>query len=101
MARLIEVQQVEEGSSPLAIRVGDVLLIRATGARVRGGGRSVELWGPFLSAVVGETGAVLAPIGPPNAVLVRAREPGSASLDVFTGDPWHAPRTTTLDLTVE
>lgn len=101
MSRLIEVQQVEGGASPLAIRVGDVLLIRATGARIREGERAVELLGPFVSAVVAETGAVLVPSGPPNAVLVRAREPGSASLDVFTGDPWHSPRAATLGLTVE
>jgi hypothetical protein len=98
---LIEVQQVEGSPLPLAVRVGDVLLIHATGGRARTGEPSVELWGPYLSAVVADTGSVLAPMGPPNVVLVRARKPGSATLDVFTGDPWHAPRTTTLGLTVE
>ena len=101
MPRLIEVQKVENCPSPLAVRVGDVLLIQATGGRVRDSGPAVELWGPFLSAVVAETGAVLAPMGPPNTVLARAREPGSATLDLFCGDPFHSPRTTTLSLTVE
>ncbi len=101
MSRLIEVQQVENCSSPQVVRVGDVLLIQATGCRVRDGGQAVELWGPFLSAVVAVNGAVLAPMGPPNTVLARAREPGSATLELFTGDPFHAPRNTTLGLTVE
>ena len=61
----------------------------------------MELWGPFLSAVVAVNGAVMAPMGPPNAVLARAREPGAATLELFTGDPFHAPRSATLVLTVE
>jgi hypothetical protein len=101
MSRLIEVQQVEDCPTPLAVRVGDILLLRATGGRVRSGGRAVELWGPFLPAVVAGAGDVVAPVGSPSAVLVRARRPGSATLDLFTGDPWHEPRTTTLGLTVE
>jgi len=101
MSRLIEVQRPYQFPSPLEVRVGDVLLFQATGARVTDGSPAVELWGPFQSAVVGENGSVLSPMGPPNAVLIRARQPGSAILDVFTGDPFHAPRTTTLRIVVE
>ena len=101
MSRLIEVQQMQHFPAPLVLRVGDVLLIQATGARMSEGGLAVELWGPFLSAVVGENGAVLAPEGPPNAVLARAREPGSATLELFTGDPFHAPRKVSLSVSVE
>ena len=61
----------------------------------------MELWGPVLPAVVGETGAVVSPAGPPSAVLVRALRPGSATVELFTGDPFHAPRAATLSLTVE
>jgi len=101
MARLIEVQDAGGCPSPLTVRQGDVLLFRAAGGRVRAGGDAVELWGPFLPGVVGEDGDVLTPMGPPNAVLFRARRPGRARVDVVTGDPFHAPQTTTLDLTVE
>lgn len=101
MARLIDVQQVESCPSPLAVRVGDVLRIRASGGWVRDGGSAVELWGPFLPAVVADTGEVLSPQGPPGTVLVRARAPGSATLDLVLGDPWHAPRPAALTLRVE
>jgi len=40
-------------------------------------------------------------MGAPNAVLFLARRPGRATIDVVTGDPWRAPQTTTLDVTVE
>jgi hypothetical protein len=101
MARLIEVQQGEGAPSPLAVRVGDLLLIRASGGWVRDGASVVELLGSFVPAVVADTGAVLAPAGPPGVVLVRARAPGAATLELAVGDPWHAPRTTALGLTVE
>ena len=101
MSRLIEVQLPDRFPKPLEVRVGDVLLLAATGARIKDGGRAVEVWGPFLSAVVGENGAVVAPEGPPNTVLVRACEPGSVTLEVFTGDPFHAPRKGILRVTVE
>jgi hypothetical protein len=101
MRRLIEVQRVEDCASPIAVAVGDVLVIGASGGRLVDGGAAVELWGPFLSAVVGTDGVVVAPMGPPNTVLVRACRPGSATLELFTGDPFAAPRACTLRLTVE
>jgi hypothetical protein len=101
MSRLIEVERPEDCPSPLVIRVGDVLLLRATGGRVRRGGSVVQLLGPFLQAVVGTAGGVMVPEGPPGAVLVRARRPGVATVEVFTGDPWHRTRTTRLEVHVE
>jgi hypothetical protein len=101
MSRLIELQRVQDAPSHLSVRVGDVLLIGATGGRVEDGGAAVELWGPFVSGVVGTDGSVVTPMGPPNTVLVRARGPGSATLELFTGDPFHGPRATRLVLTVE
>src|SRR5947209_8020038 len=100
MSRLIEVQRAEDCPSPLKVSVGDVLLFRASGGRVQSGGPSVELWGPFFPAVVATTGEVVAPMGSPDAVLVRARVPGSVSLEIVTGDPWQGPRTTTSVLIV-
>ena len=103
MSRLIEVQQVENCSSPLVVRVGDVLLIQATGCRVRDGGQAVELWGPFLSAVVAVNGAVWAGLmGPPKrgpgpGLVSPAQRPWSCSLETL----FRLPRNTTLGLTVE
>jgi hypothetical protein len=100
MRRLIEVQRVEACASPMAVTVGDVLVIGASGGRVVEGGPVVELWGPLHSAVVGTDGAVVAPMGPPNTVLIRACRPGSATIELFTGDPFGARRAATLRLTV-
>jgi hypothetical protein len=101
MARLIEVQDARTCPSPLTVSLGDILLFRATGGRVRSGDDVVELVGTFLSAVLGDDGTILTPIGPPNTVLFRARRPGRARIDAVTGDPFHTPQTTTLDITVE
>jgi hypothetical protein len=101
VARLIEVQDSRVCSSPLAVHAGEVLMFQAAGGRVRSGADVVELLGPFLRAVVGDDGNILAPMGFPNTVLFRARRPGRAVIDVVTGDPFHAPQTTTLDITVE
>jgi hypothetical protein len=101
MALLIEVQDCRACSSPLTLHPGDVLLVRATGGHVRSGEDVVELLGPFLAAVVGDDGAVVAPMGAPNTVLFRARRPGRALIDVVTGDPFHAPQATPLGIVVE
>jgi hypothetical protein len=101
MARLIEVQDARVCPSPLTVGPGDILLFRAVGGHVREGADVVELLGPFLPAVVGDHGSILAPMGLPNTVLFRARKPGQALIDVITGDPFHAPHTTALSVTVE
>ncbi len=81
--------------------MGDVLVFQATGARISDCASALEILGPFVSAVVGSNGAVLAPMGSPNTVLVRACGPGQASLELFTGDPFHDRRTTTLHITID
>jgi hypothetical protein len=101
MALLIEVQDVNISPSPLTVHPGDVLFLRAAGGRIRSGADVVEFLGPFLSAVVGDDGTILTPMGPPNTILLRARRPGRAVIDVVTGDPFHHPQTTELILTVE
>lgn len=101
MARLIEVQRPDDCISPLVIRVGDVLLIRATGARLRSGGVAVEVLGPFLQAVVGTSGDVVSPEGPPSVVLVRARRPGAAAIELISGDPWRRARASSLDVAIK
>lgn len=100
MARLIEVQDVQTCPSLLPVDMGDVLLFHATGGQVRSGADVVELVGTLLSAVVGNNGTIVTPAGAPNTVLFRAQRPGRAIIDVVTGDPWRAPQTTTLHITV-
>lgn len=103
MGRLIEVQEAQLRQSSLTVQPGDVLLFQATGGRVRSGGDVVEMLGPFLPAVLGQDGNVVAPMGAPNTVLFRAHCSGRASIDVLTGDPSQAapPRSVTLSVIVE
>ena len=100
MGRLIEVQTALGVPSSLSLHVGDVLLFKATGGHVQSGD-VVEMLGAFLQAILGDNGHILTPMGAPNTVLFRALRPGRATIDVVTGDPWHAAQTTTLGLTVE
>jgi hypothetical protein len=101
MGRLIEIQQAQDVPPSLTIQVGDVLRFGASGGHVQSGMDVVELLGHFLPGILGESGQVMAPMGAPNAVLFVARRPGRATIDVVTGDPWHAPQTIILDVTVE
>jgi hypothetical protein len=101
MSRLIEVEIAPGCPDSLTIAVGDVLQFAASGGHVRAGAGTVEMLGPFRSALVGDNGEVLSPKGAPNAVFFLARRPGRATIDVVTGDPWHAPRTTILEVDVQ
>jgi hypothetical protein len=101
MGRLIEVQPVQDLPVSLTIGVSDALLFTATGGHVRSGSDVVEILGPFNPGVLGDNGRVLSPMGAPNRILFIARQPGRATIDVVTGDPWRVPDTTALILTVE
>lgn len=102
MGRLIEIQPGTQGFPPsITVEVGDLLVFSATGGHVQSGADAVEIVGAFLSSVLGSNGRILSPMGAPNAVLFLARRPGHATIEVVTGDPWHASQTTMLDLTVE
>ena len=100
MGRLIEVQQAQGFPPSLSLTVGDMLVFGATGGHVQSGADVVEIFGPFVPGLLGDHGAIISPMGAPNTVLFLARHPGRATIDVVTGDPWRAPQTTTLDLTV-
>lgn len=101
VSRLIEVQPVaQDVPEDLTVGVGDVLRFAASGGRVRDG-TAVEILGIFVESVLGTDGQVVAPMGPPNAVLFRARQPGRAAIDVVTGDPWHSPVTRSMTIVVE
>jgi uncharacterized protein YjlB len=100
--RLIEIQP-GAGALPssLTVEAGDVLVFGATGGHVRSGGDAVEIMGTFHTGVLTDDGRILTPMGAPNWVLFRARHPGRATIDVVTGDPWYASRTTVLDIAVQ
>jgi len=101
MARLIEVQAVQDLPPGLTVRVGDLLLFRATGGRLRSGGAVLEALGAFMAATPVADGSILSAMGSPDAVLFLAREPGQARIEVMTGDPFHGPGATRLEITVE
>ncbi len=101
MSRLIDVRPDEEGlPRELVVAVGDVLRFAATGGRVRSG-TGLEFLGALSESVVGTDGSVLTPLGPPGVVLFRARSPGSAVVDVVSGDPFGAAVTRSLVVHVE
>jgi hypothetical protein len=101
MGRLIEIQLAQPWPPTLTVQIGDVLLFQATGGHVRSGGDVVEMLGPFVPAVLGDTGQILTPMGAPNTVMFRVHRLGRAMIEVVSGDPWQAPRTTTLGIKVE
>jgi len=101
MGRMIEVQNVRGGPSSLTIQPGDVLLFSALGGHVQAGGGTIEMIGPLRSAVVGDNGAVITPMGVPNTVLFRALQVGRAVIDVIAGDVWSAPEPVVLSIVVE
>lgn len=101
MPRLIEVQDPRACPRLLMLRVGDVLACSASGGRVRGDGRVVEMLGAFVPAALAPDGGVLAPAGAPGTVMFAARAAGSSAIDVVTGDPWGARVTTSIDVRVE
>lgn len=101
MSRYIDVRPDEEGlPAELVIAVGDVVRFSATGGRIRSG-TGVELLGVLSESVVGTDGSVLTPLGAPGTVLVRARSPGLAVVDVVTGDPFRSPVTRSVVVRVE
>lgn len=101
MSRLIAVDLVgDEFPDEVVVAVGDVLRFTASGGRVRQGD-AVEMVGIFTDGVLGADGHALSPMGSPNAVMFRARQPGTADIDVVTGDPWQSPSTHVLTVVVQ
>ncbi|HEV8072389.1 MAG TPA: hypothetical protein VGP76_32020 [Planctomycetaceae bacterium] len=99
MARLIELTHVKNSHGPVSIRVGDVLLISASGGLVQSGS-SIELGGPYIPATaVGSE--VLTAMGGPHTMLAWARQHGPATLEIVTGDPWQETEVTVLHISVE
>lgn len=101
MAQLIEVDTLAPLPSRIRVKQGDLLLFRASGGHVTAGEGVVERLGPYTSALAGAGGEVLAPMGPPNTVLFAARQPGQATIDVVTGDPFYSAQATAIEIEVE
>jgi hypothetical protein len=102
MPRLIEVSSLQPLPPAASLRVGDLLLVRATGGAVVAGGAAVEALGAFGAAALAPDGSVLAAMGGPDAVLFLARAPGRARIEVVRGDPWQGPRrAAVIEVTVE
>jgi len=101
MGRLIDMTQVDNLPPSLAVRAGDILMFNGTGGHVRSGKAIVEILGTFISGLLASNGRVLSPAGAPNTLLFRATGLGHATIDIVTGDPWHHPRTSVIDITVE
>ncbi|MGS2615480.1 hypothetical protein ACVCAH_13295 [Micromonospora sp. LZ34] len=100
MGRFIDLRHGVPGQpGSLTVAMGDVLRFAATGGRVREG-TSVELLGSYVDSTVGTNGEVLTPAGTPNVVLFRSTAPGRSVIDVVTGDPWRAPETQQIRVTV-
>jgi hypothetical protein len=90
LARVVEIQACQDLPPVLHVRVGDILMVGASGGRVLEGGTTVELLGVFSTGVLSDDGLALSPAGPPTSALFRARQSGQARVEVIRGDPWQA-----------
>ena len=101
MPRLIELADMKVCPSTLALRTGDMLIIRAIGCSIVSDTGSLELLGTLVSATIGDDDMILTPSGPPNVILLRASQEGRSRIAIHTGDPYRGPRKTFVDIKVE
>jgi hypothetical protein len=97
---MIEVQDIASCPPSLTILVGDLLTFPASGGQIHAGQGVVELLGPFIPAVLGAEGEVVAPMGMPGTLLVVARTPGHAVVTVFSGDAFRPPQAAEIRISV-
>jgi hypothetical protein len=100
MARFVDLGEPANWPSTLAVGVGDVISLGASGAHIPPAADCVEVLGPFVPAVLGDTGEILTPMGAPNTVLLVARRPGRAIVELFIGDPWRGSRSSNIEIAV-
>jgi hypothetical protein len=84
--RLVEVPSTSPLPERLRLREGDVVRLRASGAAPSDGG-VVEVLGPFVPGAPGPDGRILEAAGTPGVVLLVARRPGTATVEIARGDP--------------
>jgi hypothetical protein len=101
MRRLIEIDPTKNFPTRLRMKIGDVIELRASGARLQDNTTVLEIAGFFTRSVVGNNYEVLTPIGAPNTVLILVHGPGEAIVEVITGDPWRSTKISHLQVTVE
>jgi hypothetical protein len=100
MGRLVEIDDPAACRPVLSAKVDDLLVFAASGGRTNTSSTAVHLVGVFMRAVMGTNGTVIAPQGPPNAVVFLAQNRGQATIDVISGDPFGAATVTTLTVIV-
>ncbi len=94
MARYIEIPgEPDRSPATLTVGVNDVLRFSGSGILVEDGS-CIEVLGILVEAVLGTNGEIVAPVGSPNVVLVRARSSGTASIEIVTGGLWESVRNT-------
>lgn len=98
MTRLVDLRAAPVGDR-LALACGDLVLLPAAGGTVLAG-TAVEMLGAYRSALAGRGGAVLAPAGAPDVVVLVARAPGEAIIRWMTGDPFRGAQANELAVTV-
>ncbi|MET7247210.1 hypothetical protein ABZT49_28060 [Methylobacterium sp. EM32] len=97
---MIDVPSQTALPAAISLRMGDVLLVRATGGAVAAGD-AVECLGALGAAALHPDGSVLAAMGGPDAVVFRARAPGRATIEVVRGSsPGGPSRITTVSVSV-
>jgi hypothetical protein len=101
MARLIEIQNIPELPSRVTCNTGDLLQFNASGAHILAGADRVENLGSFLPGLMLTNGEILSPLGAPSKVMVLARFPGNAEVEIITGDPWYSIEKKKIELLIE
>ncbi len=100
MPRLIDVRDGSPCPDVVRIRVGDVLVLHAMGARVGGGRNVLDVFGPLQEAALVDR-TILAPIGTPNTVLLRAVAVGQTTVTLVTGTALQATGETSIRIVVD
>lgn len=101
MARLIEIQNVQSLPAEIILHVGDLLLVKVSGGQVISETKAIKIIGPFIDSLLLDDGEIISPMGAPNTIMLFARQPGQAQLEIIVGDPWFGPKIKKLEIVVK